>query len=165
MAFWHFEMGNGYKGWYFDFIEDWSQFFSPRNWYTFRFAFIEVEDDRCMGGLELTFILLGLGFRVRYNYAETEKVQGIQEQLKEISNELDAKIAPTKYRVGSERLYIEERGNDLWAVTDGSSVLNTDGQWEWEPSPSGRDDDFIARTRFSFSEAKRLAMEHKNDSV
>ncbi len=118
-----------------------------------------------MGGLELTFILLGLGFRVRYNYAETEKVQGIQEQLKEISNELDAKIAPTKYRVGSERLYIEERGNDLWAVTDGAYVLNTNGEWEYEPFPSSRTKEFIARTRFSFSEAKRLAMEHKNDSV
>lgn len=33
-------------------------------------------------------------------------------------------------------------------------VLARDGEWEWEPQPSSRDDDFMARTRFaSFTEA------------
>ena len=37
----------------------------------------------------------------------------------------------------------------LYAVTRLGSVLNTDGEWEYEPLPSSRDDDFLARTRFA----------------
>lgn len=51
------------------------------------------------------------------------------------------------------------RGRGLWAVQRGGSptVLNRDGEWEHEASPSNRDDDFLARCRFSFDEATSLA--------
>ena len=72
-----------------------------------------------------------------------------------------SEIVAVKFRVGTGRdaIYIEDRGDDRWAISNGSSVLNTDGEWEWEPRPSCRDDDFIARCRFSLAEAKRRALE------
>lgn len=35
-----------------------------------------------------------------------------------------------------------------YAVRDGSMVLSKSGEWEYEPMPSSRDDDFYARCRF-----------------
>lgn len=57
-----------------------------------------------------------------------------------------------------------ERRNGLdgtkWAVKWMDRVLGKDGEWEWEPSPSNRDDEFMARCRFdSFDEALNLAMD------
>jgi len=40
-------------------------------------------------------------------------------------------------------------GPDLWKVAYFGDVLNKKGQWEWEPMPSGRDDEFLARCRFA----------------
>ena len=42
-------------------------------------------------------------------------------------------------------------GGKAWAVTNGPNfVLNTDGDWEYEqPTIGARDDDFLARTRWS----------------
>lgn len=62
-------------------------------------------------------------------------------------------------------LTVEERGEHSWAVKKMGSVLSKDGEWEYEPSPSNRDDDFIARCRFSEAEALRLAMIAVNDVV
>lgn len=42
----------------------------------------------------------------------------------------------------------QRSGVDLWAVRHGCNVLAKSGDWEWEPSPSSRDDDFMARCRF-----------------
>lgn len=39
-------------------------------------------------------------------------------------------------------------GSALWAVRRVGTVLNKQGEWEWEPMPSNRDDEFLARTRF-----------------
>lgn len=44
------------------------------------------------------------------------------------------------------------RGPDLWAVRYRGDVLNKDGEWEWEPMPSGRDEAFLARARFDNAE-------------
>ena len=58
-----------------------------------------------------------------------------------------------------ERITIMRRkqrdGTSKWSVNDDSngSVLNADGEWEYEPSPSNRSDEFIAATRFTFEEA------------
>lgn len=41
-----------------------------------------------------------------------------------------------------------QRSGHLWAVTRLSSCLNRDGEWEFEPTPSSRDDAFKARCRF-----------------
>jgi hypothetical protein len=49
-----------------------------------------------------------------------------------------------------------------WAIREGGSVLSKDdNQWELEPSPSYRDDEFLARTRWSSaSEAIAFANTH-----
>lgn len=73
-----------YKGFYFYRIEEWSQFFSICNWYTFHPFMFEIEDERSMGGIELTFIIMGLGFRIRYNYDQTEMVDDIIESVKNL---------------------------------------------------------------------------------
>lgn len=57
-------------------------------------------------------------------------------------------------------LTVEERGepgDDRWCVKGLFQVLNRDGEWEREPSPSNREDDFLARCRFTEEEALRLA--------
>ena len=50
------------------------------------------------------------------------------------------------------------KGDDLFAVRLHGNCLNKDGDWEYEPMPSGRDDDFLARCRFeTFEAAARTA--------
>ena len=39
-------------------------------------------------------------------------------------------------------------GPAKWAVRLNGDCLNRAGAWEWEPMPSGRDDEFLARCRF-----------------
>lgn len=70
-----------YRGLYWNWIEEWSQFFQPCNWYTFHPIMIELEDERNMGGVELTLIVLGLGFRIRWNHTETEMVEKIKSDI------------------------------------------------------------------------------------
>jgi len=53
---------------------------------------------------------------------------------------------------------VEDRGKG-WAVCWMGDVLTKDGQWEWEPRPSSRDDDFYKRCRFTERRAKALALE------
>jgi hypothetical protein len=47
----------------------------------------------------------------------------------------------------------QRSGRDLWKVMKGSECLNKDGEWEYEPMPSSRDDAFIARCRFESAAA------------
>lgn len=70
-----------------------------------------------------------------------------------------------------ERLDIECRsGNPAepgsrWAVVmGGSNVLNSRGEWEYEPSPSGRDKRFLKRTRFDLKTAWHMAEEVAKES-
>ena len=74
-------------------------------------------------------------------------------------------LEPVKYLVRGARamagreiehdaVYIEERrqrdGAQLWVIANQwRDVFNRDGEWEWEPQPSSREDDFIARTRYA----------------
>lgn len=81
-------MSDGYRGFFAHPIEQWSQFFCACNWRTFNPILIEVEDDRIMGGVEATIILLGVGLRVRWNYAETEAVTDMKEQVEKIDRAL-----------------------------------------------------------------------------
>lgn len=39
-------------------------------------------------------------------------------------------------------------GRVLWKVREHGNVLAKTGEWEWEPMPSGRDDEFLDRCRF-----------------
>lgn len=51
-------------------------------------------------------------------------------------------------------------GSEKWAVRRHGDCLDRSGQWEYEPLPSSRDDDFLARCRFdSASEAIAAAVE------
>jgi hypothetical protein len=43
-------------------------------------------------------------------------------------------------------------GSIKWAVRKGCGCLNTEGQEEYEPMPSGRDDEFLSRCRFPSAE-------------
>lgn len=49
-------------------------------------------------------------------------------------------------------VFICDRGEGRWCVENAGFVLNTEGEWEWEPSPSGRTDEFKARTRYASAE-------------
>jgi hypothetical protein len=61
-------------------------------------------------------------------------------------NPEDFKIV--KYQYGNTRTTVEYRGDGKWAVNDCGFVLSRTGEWEYEPLPSSRTDDFIARCRF-----------------
>jgi len=37
----------------------------------------------------------------------------------------------------------------LWAVRWQGDCLSCDGEWEWEPSPSNREDEWLARFRYA----------------
>lgn len=56
-------------------------------------------------------------------------------------------------------LRIEWRGAGTWAVTESGCCLNDKGEWEYEPHPSSRSNEFIQRTRFPFEDAVRRANE------
>ena len=75
-----------------EFIEQWSQFFQPCNWRTWQLAHIEFEDDRIMGGVEATFVLLGVGFCVRWNHTTTETMRDVLRQKEEIEAGLAAGV-------------------------------------------------------------------------
>lgn len=81
--------GDSYRGVFLTGKEEWSQFFEGCNWRTFHPLHIELEDDRIMGGAEFTVIVMGLGFRVRWNYARTEQVNQITESVEQIMKDLD----------------------------------------------------------------------------
>jgi hypothetical protein len=65
-------------------------------------------------------------------------------------------IRPVKYMVAKTDIHVEWRGGDNWAVTRTGDCLNKDGEWEWEPSPSNRDDAFLVRCRFNIDDALRM---------
>jgi len=52
---------------------------------------------------------------------------------------------------------------EKWAVRRNSSCLAKDGEWEHEPIPSSRDDDFYARCRFDSLTEALAAVERANE--
>lgn len=44
---------------------------------------------------------------------------------------------------------LQRDGKTMWAVRSGGNCMNKGGEWELEPCPSNRDDEFIARCRFA----------------
>jgi hypothetical protein len=69
---------------------------------------------------------------------------------------------PSAYRFDNSRIRVEWRGDNDWAVTDTGLCLNNSGEWEYEPPPSSRSEDFLTRCRFSLEEAiKRASTEVK----
>jgi hypothetical protein len=55
---------------------------------------------------------------------------------------------------------VEYRGKGKWAVLHFSFCLGSDGGWDYEPSPSNREDDWLATHRFDEETALALAREH-----
>lgn len=73
-----------WRGVFMEWVNEWPQLLGGCNWYTYHLVMIEFEDDRIMGAVECTFIILGLGFRARWNYKVTERVAFLQEAISEI---------------------------------------------------------------------------------
>lgn len=49
---------------------------------------------------------------------------------------------------------VEQRdGTSKWAIRQGGNCLGRQGEWEYEPSPSSRDEEFFQRCRFGSAEA------------
>lgn len=71
---------------FIQFQQDWSQLLGGCNWYTFRFADIQFEWDKILGGVEATIVLLGLGFRWRWNFTETELTESLAKTIEDIEN-------------------------------------------------------------------------------
>lgn len=53
---------------------------------------------------------------------------------------------------------VSYRGDGLWAVSNGGYCLDADSSWDYEPSPSNREDDWLATHRFDEATALRLAL-------
>lgn len=51
------------------------------------------------------------------------------------------------------------RGKGRWAVLRSTRCLSVDGEWDWEPLPSSREDDWLDTHRFDLETALRLAKE------
>jgi hypothetical protein len=76
---------------------------------------------------------------------------------------------PTEYTVScipegniNRHLYevtVSYRGDGRWAVGRSGDCLGADGEWDWEPSPSSREDDWLATHRFDLDTALDLACE------
>lgn len=54
-------------------------------------------------------------------------------------------------------VYVERRGHDRWAVTRLSRCYDIDGEPDWEPIPSEREDEWLARYRHDFDTAISVA--------
>ncbi|MFX4300139.1 hypothetical protein [Pseudosulfitobacter pseudonitzschiae] len=63
------------------------------------------------------------------------------------------------FRVDSE-ITIVHRGATGWAVSKGSATVNTDLEAEYEPMPSSRSEEYIARTRFPLEMAFDIARKY-----
>lgn len=60
----------------------------------------------------------------------------------------------------SMTINVEYRGRNRYAVLNRlGEALGSDGEWDWEPRPSERDDDWIATHRFDLDTALNLAKE------
>lgn len=69
-----------------------------------------------------------------------------------------------KFRDGDHyHLSVEYRGPKAWTIANHSCSLNRNGEWEYEPYPSNRTDEFIERTRYgSPREALEIANHFRN---
>jgi hypothetical protein len=55
------------------------------------------------------------------------------------------------------------RGGEKHAVVRHRQCLGADGQWDFEPSPSNRDEEWIATHRFDYATALALAVKAAPD--
>jgi hypothetical protein len=55
---------------------------------------------------------------------------------------------------------VEYAGHGKWAVRWLSRCLGADDEWDWEPQPSSREDDWLATHRFTLGQALAHAESH-----
>lgn len=85
--------------------------------------------------------------------AHKERYYALKRQFQMASRFL-VRESPHHYTLNIEVL---RTGADSWAVMQGGNVLNNEGEFEYQPMPSSRDEDFLARTRFDFKTAMEKA--------
>jgi hypothetical protein len=76
-------------------------------------------------------------------------------------------MRPVKYELNGEfGIYVEDRGRGKWAVTHMGRCMDAGGDWDYEPSPSNRTDEWVAQHRFdSPEEAQAAFLLHKHRLV
>lgn len=75
-------------------------------------------------------------------------------RMRPVAWELAAAVREPRRVVPAVRLEeVEQRdGSARYAIRQGGNCLGVDGQWDWEPQPSSRDAEFMARCRFDTPE-------------
>lgn len=64
------------------------------------------------------------------------------------------------------RRMMQRDGSSKWAIYEGSRCMNRDGEWEYEPLPSSRDEDFLNWCRFdSPEEAMTIYAKHRDGLI
>lgn len=71
-----------FKNFVFSFRNDWKQIGGKYNWYNFTLCSIWFENETYTGGVEFEFVVLGLGFWIRYNY-NSAKIKELLKEAKE----------------------------------------------------------------------------------
>ena len=75
------------ENFYITFHNEWKQWGKKFNWYTFTFFHLSFENEPYTGGVELMFMILGLGFTARYNYDWENSKVGMS--IKELDEKID----------------------------------------------------------------------------
>lgn len=116
-----------------------------------------VRKDRWEWGLRNIVTALH-GPRYSFEIDEVvESVRALAERAKDPAEEAGAVISAyaldlsPRSSIKVERV-LKREGPATWAVRLDGDCLNRQGEWEWEPMPSGRDEDFLARCRFDTAE-------------
>jgi hypothetical protein len=73
--------------------QEWSQILKKFNWYSFTLIDICFENETWLGGIEFTFIILGVGIRFRWNY----KPEILDKMVEEAEKEINEKIKQKTY--------------------------------------------------------------------
>lgn len=81
-------------------------------------------------------------------------------QVRRPSNSLPQELEVAAYKLpdGARiEASAQKQGPPKWAVRQNGSCLNRQGQWEWEPQPSSRDDRFLIQCRWDTVEQAHRA--------
>lgn len=110
-------------------------------------------DIRWIGSEPIAFIL------ARHRIKVGAKLYTATPPTAEVENDVDVSAYSL---LVSDRPYADEirierarqlEGPPMWAVRLNGNCLNQQGEWEWEPRPSSRDAQFLARCRFDTAKA------------
>lgn len=70
----------------FQFQNDWRQIGGKYKWYSFTFIYIYFEYEKITEGLEFWFVVLGVGFYIRYNLPKSDAIfKRYEEEIKRIT--------------------------------------------------------------------------------